>query len=1307
MTASIFQPHVNRFIFLGLLLAAAGDVVGPGYYQFLKNVRSIQNGVIEPRKGMIPINATPINSIHSIKRLNDDNSIASQAFQRFIGNSTSLHSDNATHNAFSSIASGFSGNPLSMIPFAPNEAAEPYLYVADANKLGKAKAGSGFLNWGIASPIVAATAALAQLQFNAYASLTTGAANSWTAGGTTSVTAVNQSRTNTTITRILYDSGSAGWASIQPASFQEINVGARVTLAASEQVLVEAVFEAAHTTTIAAIQYDSGSTGLCSIVLTATSKAGIRRDASLLLNSSEMVRILDVVEGPNNSLSIRVSTVGTFSAGQAVAGLATFRCFTSGTFAATNTITETVHRLSVTSGLGLYSNSAASLDMSFIAGRPMTPNDFIHISVKVDLPANLTEGKLMLDCAGDGVNDFTKNYFYFAFNSNDFTPAVNDQITTLLAKQTKLQRRLIDLQNRQAKQAKLDALNNQLANIAARIKSLQETAATPPLGVGSDTSARFETVAGASQWTDFWIRLDENHLTRVGSDTSRGLADIKAIRLQFNVTATTVIDVADFYYGGGYGTEVTPVGTPYIYAYRYRASATGEISAWSPPMRTGIMPRRQKVTLTPTLSADSQVDKIDWVRFGGTLNKWLYLGTQPNSGTFDDELSDAELIGRDEFNLIEGWQPFVTLDNPFTGVVNVCGCTVTGINFNTKWIAPYRGMQVIINGQTYTLFAPPTSSTLMYLNENAGSQSGVSIYIPSPELSGQPMPFVFGPYNSGGQSASVMFALGDLQNAGTLLWTNGDNPGLMRDTNFYYVSSPSEQLVTGGLLDGRAFVFTEKRMYWIYPSQDANGLLTFYAQDSGCDNAPINRWCLTTGNGQIFFVGRDGIYVTNGGQPQRITDAIYNIFPHDGTNGSTTNGVVAPDYNNTSTFMLEYGDGYIYFDYLGIDAVKHTLVGDTKQAGGIAWSNDEYSPTVNMHYYEEGKGVHSLLMGSSDGRVYSYGGLGDGAASSTPISCEVRPGNDDQEAPFNKKEYRDLRIDYDPQGVNIVAQVGLDNYTTLPTPTTLVNSSGRRQQELDLALYAKNITVDLSWSSATASPKLYIWSPYYIIKPEDIRTAITDADNLGTLNAKFVQGFKIQSNTYNAAKSFKVQADNGVNGVFVDIQTFSITSNGESTQAFSFTTPFICHEVRIVGADAIDWSIIQYEFVWEPIPELVTQWIPQETTLDMQGYGFIRYFQIPHISTANLTLAVQTIDGITNPIDTYTILHGSGNYTKSFQPVIARKGKAFKPSITSSAGFRLFQRDFECKYGQWNRGQSQLLTALPIGDISRTSGARI
>jgi hypothetical protein len=1295
-----FERKSWKFLLKGLQLNRPIDLIEPGYCPTLKNIRSFQDGSIQPRPGINRVYDAAVADliVHSCRRLNNDLSGASQAYALFVGAGDELYKDNAAHTSLSSIDTGYSGNPLSLIPFRPLQSPEPYLYVSDSLRLRKTDVGGTDVPWGIARPAVPlslSTVEISALAFNNIQNFnsTAGLSSLGTASSPSTFTKVN-----TTISQILYDSGSTGWALINPAAFtSDIQPLSRIVIDSAggsvETVLVESVYKAIPSTTIASITYDSGSTGLCTVVLADTPREGLVPNAMIRIASAENVRILSVTIGPNGQASFRCSTTGARAAGNAVAGLAAFRANCVNTHSAGQTLTSTACRITVSAGTGTI-DQTININAATISGRATTSDDFFHISIRVDKLSRLDEGKLILECDSGAVS-FEKNYFYVAFRPNDFVPAASGVLTQLTTKQRKLQRRLIDKQEQLAglvergRKKKIEKVREQIAALEAEIDRLRNSPIT------TDRSSE-ETTLGESQWTEFVFRLKD--LNRVGPDTSRGLGDIKAWRLSFTANNTIVVDLDDFFFGGGFGPDSGESFAPYLYMYRYRSSTTGARSGWSPIIRNGVIPRRQSVVITPLASGDSQVDKIDIARFGGTLLEWHIIGTMANSGSFTDDLPD-DVVASTPLADFDVYQPFPILDIPRSSTVNVTGTAVTrtaGDTFNTSW-AP--GSAVIINGVTHTIYSV-FSTSLLHLTESAGSQSGVTAFFPEPLIQAQPLTPAWGPFGAG-ESPLRIFACGDPNNPGFLYYTAADSPDECSGAGYLELTSPSEPLMNGVIYDGRNVVASSERWFIIVPSSIQE--IPFEAQELPVGRGLFARWGIAVGP-EIYFVGRDGIYATSGGVARSLTDAtLYPLFPHDGIPGTTTNGIAPPDFTQPNAMRLSFADEMLYFDFIDTGSNRRTLIYDLSRE---AWLYDQYTPGVVFHYNEEGRGVHRILMGGNDGRLYSYSGAGDNnGVTNSAIACQVRTPSLDFGDPRSNKRFGDYEIDADPASVSITSQIGFDNYTTLPSADTVTGASrARALKDIDSGdgTLAKNIAVDLSWSSNSATPKLYEFHPSFLSKPENVIFRGTDPDDLGYQGAKFIQGLRVRADTYNTAKSFKVQSDTGAGGAFTDQQTFTITHDGEAVSAMSFDSPFIAHLVRLISADTDPWQLLGYEFIWEPSPELVEEWEGQDTTFEAEGFFHLRDLYVAHVSSANITLAITTDGTASN----YTIAHGSGAYKKTYVPIKALKQKSAKFRLSSSSGFRLFLRDCEVRWKSWG-SPGPYLVARPFGDLHREVGARI
>ena len=140
-----FQRKSIPFICRGMNLTGAPEDVPDGQFRLLYNVRYYNEGLIDSRPGVNAIGTVPGgNYIHSGFALLDLDPNSTGGNLRILGADTGLYSTALTMapGAPSFIEGGFSGNPLSMVPFRPEGSPVSWLYVADSAKMRKVSASS-------------------------------------------------------------------------------------------------------------------------------------------------------------------------------------------------------------------------------------------------------------------------------------------------------------------------------------------------------------------------------------------------------------------------------------------------------------------------------------------------------------------------------------------------------------------------------------------------------------------------------------------------------------------------------------------------------------------------------------------------------------------------------------------------------------------------------------------------------------------------------------------------------------------------------------------------------------------------------------------------------------------------------------------------------------------------------------------------------------------------------------------------------------------------------------------------------------
>lgn len=1319
--AEYIRPS-NKMTLRGMNITLPGDRLSNEWAQLLKNVRSNIVGEWRQRPGLTAeFDTTSGSPITWLARLNNP---ITGLHKLFAGTEAGGIWDDTP----GFVDSGYSSEGYSHFVARPDASPVPYLFLGNSTRHSKIDSSGSRTNWGLPSP---SAEPLVDLEIPAFAVVDDCEA---TGGFTGTGGAVSlQTRVNTTISYILYDSGPGRWACCAPASMDESwQEGMRVVMATNpETVIVDRIFPAIATTTVQNIAYDSGSTGACCVQL-AVPTLGLVRDMLLILDT-EAVRVESVTEGLDGVPSFRCTTVGTISAGDTVTGLRSFRAVFDNLHAAGETMTSDYVQLAV-AGSGISTISKTNpYDMSMTTNgynRPMQPDDFIHISLKLSNFADVTELQLQFDIDAS-TNNFTQNYFFKSIRPPDLLAAIEQTASSLTAQQQQIQRQQIDeLTRTDLEQQRQDLLNSMgqeggagsffgastdavRQEIISRIDSQLGNGFTTVSGQGPLSSPGS---TGDSQWTELKIPIKE--FQRVGSDTSRGWKDVQAFQITVNSTAAVDVGVDSIWFGGTFGPDFA-AGELYVpnkqsstaginYIYRFRNSETGSVSGFSPPLRSVVYPHRQAVLVRGDAGyVDPQADFCDYFRIGGTLGQYYYVGSTPtNDLTLLDTIPDDVAI-RNEIAEFDHFQPWVSTDVPQSGTCNVVGTSVeilTG-SLNTQYT---RNNQILINDQLYTFYASPNDTTHVQLNETAGNLANVNWQMQNPTLEGQPLPVVFGPY--AGPSGEFYFGLGDPLNPGILYFTLGNNPEAVSDNGYIEVSSPNEPLIGGCVLDGRIFVWSDQQSWIILPSfnggASAGGSL-FYPQLTSMGKGLAGSWAVTAGD-KLYWVAWDGIWASQGDAIISLTDdSLVPLFRREGTEvaGGPFQGIYPIDFTSTANrwLSLTYSKDGLYFTYLGTDGLHYSFYYSFLTGG---WMLDNFSPVATRFHREEGASVDTVFVGLFDGQTAVL----DSAATTdlaNNISCEIKTRAEDFGDTRATKQLGDHMFDINCGGATITPTMIYNNGESSAVLSTFTGT-GRKQIVVNIAdgegVAVRNVAADLTWTASDGRVYVYEWQPSGILKAESIQKRATDWDTGGYNGMKWVQGCRICADTSGVDKDVRVEFTDRTS------EEFTINHNGESTVAY-WWPPHLSHEMRLIGTDdpstdSLDWRLLKpVEWIFEPEPDIAELWEPQATSLDLPGYFHIQYILLPHRSTAELTLEINFDNGTA---DTYTIPASVGERTKTYVVVRARKGKLVKFRVSSAETFSIYAMDLQVMAKPWGIPGSQYQIFKPFGDISRTNGgARI
>lgn len=1348
--ANYTRPGSIRFFLRGMSLKPQ-DALEPDEVGYIRNMRSYQRGTIEPRYGLTKISTGSLSGpVHSLYRLNDPDGFGGEPTQqRYAGATTKLFRGSVgAPVAYSQVYDGFSGDPLSFVTAAPVRSPKPWAYVGDRLLNRKVDTAGNTAPLGCRQPHSPSDEPSATVDVLQFLVLDGGAAlTDWAAVGTAGGAITQVSRCNTIASAILYDSGTTGNCSIVPADFTNIIQGAILSLNLSpgpgdEEVIVASVQPAVGSTTIAAVIFDAGATGLCTIQPTTSLATGQLESASFTeaqdrfspgavppagapsvvrtvdfavnslvsLNGGPPVRVLSVAQGTDGVISFRCNSPAALAAGQTIAGVAAFRTTTAvnhpngvALFATVNAQVLTAANATDPFVGGLQVGTPIVVDASQITGanipRATQPDDDIVLAFRADLLAYVNEVRFFLNVDPDASTPaiFLKNYYQFAWRANDLIAAI--QSSNAAVTDTMQQARQNSVLQTIADQNPIPPpVDPELDTGSPQYAITGPAASTSSNAIGI-TAQSNQLALGNNQW--ILLRCKVGDLQRIGMDSTLTLANINAIQILVQIQGTTspvTVEYADFYLSGGFGPDVRDTLPPYLFCYRHRSSSTGAIGNPSPPTRGGVFPRRQRVILQGTASTENTVDLDDWFVRGGSLATWSYAGSVPTGTIFNFDAADSAVDGGETVTY-DHYQPWPISDLPRSGTCNVAGTAiqwVSGDTFNVDW-AP--GSAVLVNGLAATIYAV-ASSTLLFVNENVGSGTAVSFAVIEPLILAQPLP-VFWPVSIGG--AIFTFAAGDSTDPTALHWTNGNDPDATSDKNWLFIAN--EQVQNGGTYNAQPFVFTTDNLYRITPT--FGQVSDFRVDLTPCGYGLWAKWafCLTPEG--IVFLAKDGIRLTANGAPAiSLSDPdLRPIFPNEGATGETTRGIVPPDMTQTTRLRLAYVDGKVFFDYVGIDGADYTLIYDIEAKG---WLFDRYDESgIRTRYWEIGSASNTEILGAESGFLYEYDStvLLDGAA---PIDWEVWTAHTDGGDARAVKQFGDVMLDCQPgatlNGFTItpVADNGLDVLSS----TVGAAAATRTQYVIDIntgqGVLSRNLGLRIAGQSNLCDlhrPLFYLWEPSFLDKTAQIQERATDWDDLGYAGAKFVQGIVIRANTYGVNKTVNIEADGGAVQ-----QTLTINHNGEQEIAYPLSasgwTPFLSQLVRLRSADTVPWLLLNARWVAEPAPELASQWSTQDTTFDQDGFLSMRDGVIAYLSTAPIALTVYHDQvGLT-----YTLPSSSGVYIRSYFPFQAAKGKSVRFTATSDQPFRIFKRDCTFRALSWAKGY---MAVQPFGGPSRTDGAAI
>jgi hypothetical protein len=461
---------------------------------------------------------------------------------------------------------------------------------------------------------------------------------------------------------------------------------------------------------------------------------------------------------------------------------------------------------------------------------------------------------------------------------------------------------------------------------------------------------------------------------------------------------------------------------------------------------------------------------------------------------------------------------------------------------------------------------------------------------------GRPLPRIWGP----GFNPSRLFGCGDPDRPDAVYFSNAGNADQWGVGQWVDVSSPSDPMQNGCVFNTRVFAFSKERMFELVPSLIGGSTVTPF--QTPCSRGLISPWGLLATARMIYFVAKDGIYQTSGGEETSLVENdIKPLFPTlDQPLGRTVEGYDPVNLERIEDIRLAFHNDELHFIYRGINEGQlNELVYDQNKK---RWRATNYgSVHIATVYSEEAGPASSLLLGDSTGSLYSTQiGTGDVLQASTPdISVTVRTGAYDQSMPLNQKEYGNVLFDLDPGGATIASPVTITpllNGEAVTAAAITVTGTGRQQVPLTLGdVIGFNIEFQITFSrNAAINPVLYQFDILWRSEPAAVTHWEARETSNGLLGWQHMRDMYIPLRS-NTTVTLTLTFDNAVT------QTYTLASTAGLRQ--KVYVPLHANKFKLVRYSLDSSDVTQPFRIYEPDLEVRAK--PWVTTL---GYTVVKPF---------------------------------------------------------------------------------------------------
>jgi len=559
----------------------------------------------------------------------------------------------------------------------------------------------------------------------------------------------------------------------------------------------------------------------------------------------------------------------------------------------------------------------------------------------------------------------------------------------------------------------------------------------------------------------------------------------------------------------------------------------------------------------------------------------------------------------------------------------------------------------------------------------------------------QPLNAIWGPV---GSEARLM-GCGDPNRPEVVYWSKPGNPDAWPPENFAEVSEPGTPIISGTPYNNRIYAFSRERVYELVEGITPGVTFTPFVTPSA--HGLFTKTGLAIGPA-MFFISKDGIYASTGGQEQSIVENdIKPLFPTYDTPGQDVGLYEAVDYTQPDAMRLRYHNDELYFTYAGATSgILQMLIYDLLKK---RWRAADYSVGIS-EVYSQPSTVSSLLIGSSGGSYYEAGGPIDpfemevlegvhvGTSSPATITLPAGPYYIKVTKFTNRGE---LAVSNELGPVTVTATTGLAVALPEPGPTTDisavkwrvyfgVNPGGENQYaevpESLVATFSGRVFSVLAPGTPGSPPEQ---NPAFEIAV----IVITGANDQGApLNQKQLGNVILDANPGGGVISLTPL----INGAEIpEAPHFAVGTQRDQfpfdlSDFYAFNTEYQLGWVRSVLSDGTvaDPVLFQYDTLHFLEPAQVTHWETQSgSSFGFPGYIHCRDAYITLRSTADCTFTMM-IDG--DPFQTYLIPSTGNQQQKVYIPFDSNKGLLYNFSLDCVGGeFRVYNEELEVRVKPW------------------------